>query len=223
MSYENAPATILLATHCACCGRPLVDAASVETGIGPDCRKRHGFVEAQGDPDWPAVESALDGCPVGTILFPSGVAAVEASWRLGGLETRRVANQLVYLVAQAASGLGHGPALIFAAVTALRALGFTKLAGVLSKRIAKVQIEERDGRLFVATPFTPDVVKGFRIVPGRRWEKKEKLNSFPSAERRRLFAVLRRCFPGVVAVGPKGFFILEPARLGEPARTEKAA
>jgi hypothetical protein len=40
MSHENAPATKLLATNCACCGRALVDALSVETGIGPECRKR---------------------------------------------------------------------------------------------------------------------------------------------------------------------------------------
>ena len=38
MSYINAPATKLLATHCCCCGRPLVDATSVELGIGPECR-----------------------------------------------------------------------------------------------------------------------------------------------------------------------------------------
>ena len=42
-TYENAPATLMLATHCACCARPLVDAKSVEVGIGPDCRKKHGF------------------------------------------------------------------------------------------------------------------------------------------------------------------------------------
>ena len=43
MSYENAPATKMLATHCCACGRPLLDAKSVELGIGPDCRKRLGF------------------------------------------------------------------------------------------------------------------------------------------------------------------------------------
>lgn len=36
--YENAPATKMLATNCVCCGRPLVDARSVELGIGPECR-----------------------------------------------------------------------------------------------------------------------------------------------------------------------------------------
>lgn len=42
-SYENAPATKMLATHCCVCARPLVDAKSVELGIGPDCRKKYGF------------------------------------------------------------------------------------------------------------------------------------------------------------------------------------
>ena len=39
MSYESAPATILLATNCCVCGRALVDSISVEMGIGPECRK----------------------------------------------------------------------------------------------------------------------------------------------------------------------------------------
>lgn len=47
MSYEDAPSTVLLATHCAVCGRALRDAPSVEAGIGPDCADRvgmpHGF------------------------------------------------------------------------------------------------------------------------------------------------------------------------------------
>lgn len=42
-SYINAPATKMLATHCAVCARPLCDAKSVELGIGPDCRAKYGF------------------------------------------------------------------------------------------------------------------------------------------------------------------------------------
>lgn len=41
--YENAPATRMVATYCAVCSRPLVDAKSVELGIGPDCRRKYGF------------------------------------------------------------------------------------------------------------------------------------------------------------------------------------
>ena len=43
MSYENSEACKMLATHCAACGRPLVDAKSVELGIGPDCRRKYRF------------------------------------------------------------------------------------------------------------------------------------------------------------------------------------
>lgn len=43
MSYENAKATALFATKCLCCGRALVDAVSVETGVGPVCRQKHGY------------------------------------------------------------------------------------------------------------------------------------------------------------------------------------
>ena len=40
-TYENAPATKMLATNCVVCGRALVDAISVEMGIGPECRKEY--------------------------------------------------------------------------------------------------------------------------------------------------------------------------------------
>jgi hypothetical protein len=48
MSYENAPATKILATRCAFCRRPLLDAKSVETGVGPICRKKHGYRDLDG-------------------------------------------------------------------------------------------------------------------------------------------------------------------------------
>lgn len=41
--YENAPATKFVATHCVCCGKALVDAPSLETGMGPVCRKKYGY------------------------------------------------------------------------------------------------------------------------------------------------------------------------------------
>ena len=50
--YESAPATSLVATNCACCGHPLLDAVSVEAGVGPECRKRYGYGEAQAPADW---------------------------------------------------------------------------------------------------------------------------------------------------------------------------
>jgi len=46
MSYVNAPATEMLASNCAFCARPLVDAQSVETGIGPVCRSKYMVADA---------------------------------------------------------------------------------------------------------------------------------------------------------------------------------
>lgn len=43
--YENAPACEMLATHCAACARPLVDAVSVEANMGPICREKYGVVD----------------------------------------------------------------------------------------------------------------------------------------------------------------------------------
>lgn len=41
--YTQAPACKLLATHCCICASPLLDAKSVESGIGPVCAKKYGF------------------------------------------------------------------------------------------------------------------------------------------------------------------------------------
>lgn len=41
MSYAQTKACILAATHCVCCGKPLLDAVSVELGVGPICRGKY--------------------------------------------------------------------------------------------------------------------------------------------------------------------------------------
>jgi hypothetical protein len=66
MSYENARSTILLATHCLLCGRPLRDVKSVEIGIGPVCRSRAGYDQDMDEADRMAAnklvhEAALPG------------------------------------------------------------------------------------------------------------------------------------------------------------------
>ena len=43
MGYQDATSTKLLFSNCVVCGRPLVDAISVEHGIGPECRKGQNF------------------------------------------------------------------------------------------------------------------------------------------------------------------------------------
>ena len=47
MSHDNAPATKLVATHCAACGRPLIEAESLVLGVGPICVKRYALPAEQ--------------------------------------------------------------------------------------------------------------------------------------------------------------------------------
>lgn len=116
-TYENAPATKLLATNCACCGRALVDAVSVETGVGPDCREMHGYAEAQGDADWARADRFLDGA---VMLDETQQTPREA------------VNILVHRVARSAKTIDKNfAAAIF---NAIDALGFSVLAERIAKR-----------------------------------------------------------------------------------------
>jgi hypothetical protein len=165
--YANAPATKLLASHCACCSRPLVDAKSVEVGVGPDCRAKYGF-------DIDVSEDA-----------------------------RTAANGLVYRIAANQKG-----AQVNEDVNALRHLGFVKLADCIARRLAHVIITREGGEIVVRSPFSPEAVTELRKVPGRRWDAQAKRNRFPESAAHELVTVLKRCFPGATACGPKGLFVL---------------
>lgn len=171
MSYENAPATIMLASHCAVCGRPLVDAQSVELGIGPDCRRKYGF-------DMPCDEAA-----------------------------RAEANALVYRVALVQEGVS-----VAEACARLRVLGFEKLAARIEKRAVDVRIEEVGDRLRVSTRrYVEEATASWRSIRGRRWDGEAKANEIPASERRALWSLLTRHYPGAVAMGPRGPFTVAKA------------
>lgn len=167
MSYEDAKATKLLATHCAACSRALVDSISVETGLGPVCRKRHGYNK-------------------------KGISE----------EARSEANKLVYLVACEQTGIK-----VTDATTRLRELGFEKLAARIEKRVVSIKIEELpSGRFAVKSPFNEDAVAAMARVQGRRWNREEKVNTFPVTSKGAIWELLKRYYPGELAVGPKGPF-----------------
>lgn len=179
MGYENAPATKMLATHCACCRKELVDAKSVEIGMGPVCRKNHGY------------DAVLD--------LPE--------------ETRIEANKLIHAIACDRDGPN-----VLDALKRLFALGCTKVVTAILKRVATVKIALTDdthphgpGRLAVKTPYSEEVVAAMRNVPGRRWDKDGKVNTFPASSKVALFNLFKRFYPGATAVGPKGPFVIPEA------------
>jgi hypothetical protein len=94
MSYENAPATKMLATNCACCAKPLVDSVSVETGVGPECRAKHGYS------DGPTEHQADANAIVHLIACKqSGKAVVDAVNELRRLGFKRLARRIAFRLA----------------------------------------------------------------------------------------------------------------------------
>ncbi len=85
--YENAPATRMLATNCACCARPLCDSVSVESGIGPDCRRKHGYnLDVP-----PAVRDEANQLVHDVAVQQEGLAVAQAVARLRELGFERLA------------------------------------------------------------------------------------------------------------------------------------
>lgn len=193
-SYENAPATRLLATSCACCGRALLDAFSVEAGVGPDCREKYGFGDAQGSPDW--ARAAL-------LLGASHADALAPAWTVR--DAHRAANVLVHAVG---SGGGTGTER-GAAIAAIAALGFAKLGKRLTERAHGIFVEEVDGLLKIHAPFSPDFNLAMRRVPGARWVAAEKVRTVPMGSRSALWAALKISFPpGTPVSGARGVTLL---------------
>jgi hypothetical protein len=189
--YEAAPATLLLATHCCACGRPLVDADSVEAGMGPDCRAKHGYGVPQGEPDFSAAMRAL------AALEPDGVPV---AWTVE-LGARELANKLVHRVATNRDDLAGRTALCIA----VSCLGFTTLAGRLLSRSNGVTVTEEGGMLTVRAPFNPTFNEAVRRVPGQRWVAEAKARRVPATSRRQLWEALKASFPaGTPVVGSRG-------------------
>lgn len=177
--YESAPGTKLLATHCAICARPLLDAVSVERGIGPDCAEKWGY--------W-------DGAPEDS-------------------RARQEANQYVYSIALEASGVRPFDPQAFAdRVAMLRILGFDKLAGRLEERVVKVDVStDADSRIAVKTPYNQGFVERVKQLRGRKWDPERKVWTVPASDpnvKVILHTLLKAYYPGVVARGSKGLFVI---------------
>ena len=190
MSYENAPATKLIATHCACCGRPLVDAASVERGVGPECARMYGYSEAQGEPNWDEVQKALD-------LYADGDQPCFPE-----RDAHKAANVLTHYVAAVPSDSS------WPAVAAIDALGFKTLARTLAERLGAVVVETEGDVLVVKAPFSEAFNAAMRAVPNR-WNAERKVRTVPASAKKALWKAIKSAFgPGTLVVGSRVAVVL---------------
>jgi hypothetical protein len=196
MSYENATATKLLATHCCVCNRPLLDAVSVELGIGPDCRKKYMPKalggEAREEANKLVYQLALAVSGIVTTTVTTDAAG--AAYVMGGAAA---VGQMLVGGTEAEGMLAR-----------LHTLGFDKLAEKLEAAWIAIRVTEDAGQLTVVTPYNAEAVDAMRRVPGRRWDPVKKVNTFPQASNSALWALLRRYYPGKAGIGPKGPFVV---------------
>jgi len=198
MSYTDAAACKLLATHCVVCRRPLLDAVSVERGIGPDCFKKY----------------------MTEVVFPEGVDWTQPDVDVDATfdTAQKEANEIVYHLALAISASRDavdelryvGAGAVAEALDRLRRLGFEKLADKLEAVWVDIRISEESGRLIVVAPYHEGAVRAMRAIPGRRWDPARKVNTFPAHAhtRRYVWRVLQRFYAGHAGIGPKGAFVV---------------
>ena len=158
MNVLNAPnLNTFVATRCAICRLPLTDAMSIQIGIGPDCRKGHGFEQSDCDADWGRALFALGArCDDVTYqavldaygpLAARGVLPWSGSAGFGGSSTkvqdvRKACRVLVHRLSTAfESKLTKED--VIRTIAAIYELGYTKLARALVKAMRKKR-EYRD-------------------------------------------------------------------------------
>jgi len=199
---------IKIATHCCICGRQLIDATSVEKGIGPICRNKYNYEDAY--PVLTAQANQLEAYLVNHPDYFPGEFTVRVSDAAKADDSRKAANLLVY---RASSEMGM---IAVRSAEALRMLGYVVLADRIIDRLVPVRIEEKDGRLDVHTPYSETFISEVRQIKGRKFEvvkvegKKKPLKfwSVPSSARVELRDALEVAFPGGAGIGPKGIFEL---------------
>lgn len=189
MTYETAPSTLLIASNCAACGRALRDASSVESGMGPECREKHGYGLSEGEPSWSRAEG----------LLRAAGHELPAGW---GSNAHAVANVLVH---RCAVEQRKAP---LALAAAIEALGYRRLGARLMERLledATITVERVGEELAVRAPFNADFNREIVYVRGQRFDRQTMRRFVPAAARRELWAALKKTFePGtLVACGEK--------------------
>jgi hypothetical protein len=174
--YENAPATRLLATHCVVCGRPLVDARSVEMGIGPDCRDQYdGGIEDQTRQE------------ANKIVHRAAIAAQRGKIA----EVMEAADAIEQL---GLAGLADAVRSRFSNAQKNVTISIVESNGVL---IVTTPYRRGDAAAFI---------QAWRAIPGRSYDRLRNANVVPVAARRQLWDLLKQFFPGKYGKSNTGIF-----------------
>jgi len=190
----------LVATHCACCGRQLKDATSVDFGVGPICRGKYLYEDAL-----PVTKEILD--ETRSIVEKELASEIRGYvWsRLVNDDSRAAANHLVKFVA-----VHQKDAVSMPALRILKVMGYTELVERVEKRIkAAILITVSDDEVTIESPYNRDFVDAVRAIKGRRYNREDKTWSVPKTGKRDLWSAMLNHFEGSLGKGPKGPFVIE--------------
>ncbi len=179
MSYEEAPATKMLATFCSVCSRPLLDAESVERGIGPVCAEKYGFLGSV------AAEARAEANVLVHMIAveQEGEKVNVAIERLRELGFMKLANAVERRTVRADIAISY--------------------------KYLPVRQEETVTRVFpffvVKAPFNPEFNQARYSITKAYFDKANKVHCIPANEKPALFAALRKTFPeGTTIRSPRG-------------------
>jgi hypothetical protein len=193
MTYELAPATLLVASRCYICNRPLRDALSVEAGIGPICREKHGY-------DAPDVPARLIAAGAAITVAVGGPLPENLRGALAAGDARKVCNALVHHIA--ALPLAAENKYLMAAISAC---GYTKLAARLAERLDEtnvVRVTVEGDHFVVESPFSEAFNAAIRAIWGSRWDRERKVRTVPLARKAELWTAVQKGFPeGTLVIG----------------------
>lgn len=190
-NYETAPATRLLATKCAVCGRPLVDAQSVEVGVGPECRKRNGLEQENPNRDEAnRIVHRLALFRSQHELAPPAEAVVEMLGQLVKLGYVKLSGVLAERLASIVITVHQNESLLLRVSLPFKQTSAAKLGAVRWAR------------------------QGYRV-----WETGHTMRWFvQSWAKQDLWKLLREEYPGMLGVGPLGPFAIKER--AKPVQTE---
>jgi len=177
MSYEDSPACKMLATECVFCGKPLVDAISVQTGAGPECRRK--LKEEISEKDRKVANK---------YVYEAALAAQEGHIQ----KVMQYANLVEELGLRRLSSKMRNRFKDVAAGTVTPEITID-----IDGYMYKIKTPFRRGR-------EKEFVKAWRSIPGRRFNRGS--NYIPISQKKVLWRLLKEFFPNRVCKGPKGFF-----------------
>jgi hypothetical protein len=219
MTYESHPTTEWIASHCCLCGRPLVDPDSIERGIGPICLDKVGdYAESAGEADLSKVASL-----VAQINNENLTSKVEPALQDGSAYT--AARVLLHYVSLATSRRLEDPQVLIA-IAAIKACGYDRLAKAVHKAAAAsglVQGAEiriyRDGDfLVVQAPYSDAALPAWRALRAKPFDSARKANVVKADNKRALWGLLIKFYPGKVGEAYADFTSTEPENTFEVPR-----